>query len=73
VFTRYNLANMNELLALLNNNPLAQAAAFFVALFVVWIVLRILLRIAMRIVAFGCGLVLALGVLILIIHYMGIG
>jgi undecaprenyl pyrophosphate phosphatase UppP len=64
---------MNETLALLNNNPLAQAAAFLLALFVVWILLRVLLRIAMRIFAFGCGLVLALGVLILIIHYMGIG
>ena len=64
---------MNEILALLNSNPFVQAAAFFVALFVVWILLRIILRIAMRIVAFGCGLVLALGVLILIIRYMGIG
>jgi hypothetical protein len=35
--------------------------------------LRIFLRIAMRILAFGCGLILALGVLILIIRYMGIG
>lgn len=64
---------MNEILALLNNNPLTQVAAFLLALFVVWILLRIFLRIAMRIVAFGCGLVLALGVLIIIIHYMGIG
>lgn len=64
---------MNEILTLFNSNPLAQVAAFLAALFVVWIVLRIILRIAMRIVAFGCGLVLALGVLILIIRYMGIG
>ena len=64
---------MNEILAFLNNNPLVQAAAFLVALFVVWILLRIFLRIAMRILAFGCGLILALGVLILIIRYMGIG
>lgn len=64
---------MNELLTLFNSNPLAQVATFLVALFVVWIALRIILRIAMRIFAFGCGLVLALGVLILIIRYMGIG
>ena len=64
---------MNETLAFLNNNPLVQATAFLVALFVVWILLRIFLRIAMRILAFGCGLILALGVLILIIRYMGIG
>jgi len=64
---------MNETLVFLNSNPLVQATAFLVALFVVWILLRIFLRIAMRILAFGCGLVLALGVLILIIRYMGIG
>ena len=62
---------MDTILPALPGNQVVQIVLFVAALIVIWIVLRFVLRLATRIFSIGCGLLLALGVLLLILKYLG--
>ncbi len=60
---------MNSLLAI-NSSQLSNIAIYVVILVVIWFVLRLVLRIAHRIFVFGCGAILVLGLILVLIKFL---
>ncbi len=61
---------MESLLAL-NTNQIIQIALFILGLIIVWSILSAILRMALRLFSFGCGAILVLGVILLVMRYIG--
>jgi hypothetical protein len=59
---------MDAILNIPWNDPLVQAAALLLALAVVWMVVRFFVHMAVRVLATGCGLILFLGLLLVILR-----
>lgn len=51
------------------DSPLLQIPLFLAALAVVWVLVRLMLRVVRRILAVGCSLLVALGILLLAVRY----
>jgi hypothetical protein len=60
---------MNSLAAI-STNQLTTIVIYMVVLVVAWLVLRIVLRIAHRIFVFGCGAILFLGLLLVLMRFL---
>ncbi len=60
---------MNSLLSI-NSNQLSNIAIYVVILVVIWLVLRLVLRIAHRIFVFGCGAILVLGLILVLMKFL---
>jgi hypothetical protein len=60
--------NLNPL-ALQASDSLVQIAVFVIILGIIWIALRFFLRLARRIFSLGCGIIVLIGVLLLILRY----
>ncbi len=61
---------MLSLLAV-NMDQIFQIALFVIGLIIVWSILSAILRTAFRLFSFGCGAILVLGVVLLILRYLG--
>ena len=53
----------------LNVDQIVRIGVFIVILIVVWLVLKTLLRITLRLFTFGCGAILILGLILVLIRY----
>jgi hypothetical protein len=62
---------MFDFLSAFTGDQVVQIVLFVAALIVIWIVLRFVLRLAVRVFSIGCGLLLALGVLLLVLKALG--
>lgn len=54
----------------LSSTQLVQIAIFILILAVVWVVLRTILRMTMRFFTFGCGSILVLGLILIVLQYL---
>jgi hypothetical protein len=59
---------MDHILNIPWHDPLVLAAALLLVLAVIWTVLHFAVRIALHLLAMGCGLILLLGLLLVIIR-----
>lgn len=60
---------MNSLSAI-NTNQLTNIAIYVVILVIIWLALRFVLRIAHRIFVFGCGAILMLGLILVLMKFL---
>ena len=58
------------LLALQASDQLVQIAVFIIILVIIWFALRFVLNLARRIFMLGCGIIVLLGVMLLILRYL---
>lgn len=56
------------LLLELNQDQIVRIAVFVVILIVVWFVLKTVLRVTLRLFAFGCGAILVLGLVLVLLR-----
>jgi hypothetical protein len=59
---------MDALLNIPWNDPLVQIAALLLVLIVLWTVLRYFVRMALHVLVTGCGVILFLGLLLVILR-----
>jgi hypothetical protein len=59
---------MDAILNIPWNDPLVQVAALLLALAVIWMVVRFFVHMAFQVLATGCGLILFLGLLLVILR-----
>jgi hypothetical protein len=57
-------------LATVTPNQLTNIAFYVIILVIVWLVLRLVLRIAHKIFVFGCGAILVLGLILVLIKFL---
>jgi hypothetical protein len=57
-------------LAAITSDQLSKIALYAIVLVVIWIALRIILRIAHRIFVFGCGAILVLVLLLILMRFL---
>jgi hypothetical protein len=55
----------------MDTNQIMQIVYLIVILAVAWIVLRFVLKLASRVFACGCGVILAIGILVYVLRYFG--
>lgn len=61
---------MESLLAI-DANQIVQIALFIVGLIIVWSILSAIMRMAFRLFTFGCGAILVLGAILLVLRLLG--
>jgi hypothetical protein len=59
---------MDAILNLPWHNPLVQVATLLLALAVIWMVVRFFVHMAFRVLAAGCGLILFIGLLLVVLR-----
>jgi hypothetical protein len=59
-----------ERLAAITSNELTQIGIYTLILVLIWLAMRFLLRIAKRIFIFGCGAILVLGLLLILMKFL---
>jgi hypothetical protein len=57
-------------LTAITSNQLTQIGIYMLILVLIWLAMRFLLRIAQRIFIFGCGAILVLGLLLVLMKYL---
>ena len=57
-------------LTAITSNQLTQIGIYMLILVLIWLAMRFLLRIAHRIFIFGCGAILVLGLLLVLMKYL---
>jgi hypothetical protein len=59
-----------EHLAAITSNQLTQIGIYTLILVLIWLAMRFLFRIAKRIFIFGCGAILVLGLLLILMKFL---